>query len=144
MSLALDRNRLKHLLEEPFPALLPDTLHRRDTVFFIGGNLPVYETLETMYESYCLESTDLFHVTFAGRKDLERNLELVRQIKKNFSVRLMGRIDFEIPAALVEMAYLAGLDLLDIPRTIPGMSQEEMMSGRFFPRVPSRFFRAGR
>jgi hypothetical protein len=119
MSMALDYNRLQHMLEEPFPALSADTLHRRDTVFFIGGNLPVYETLETMYESYCLESTDLFHVMFAGRKDLERNLELVRQIKKNFNVHLMGRMDFDIPTALVEMAYLAGLDLLDIPRTIP-------------------------
>ena len=115
MSMALNHNRLQHLLEDPFPSLSPDELHRRGTVFFIGGNLPVYETLETMYESYCLESTDLFHVTFAGCEDLERNLEMVRQIKKNFRVRLMGRIDFAIPDTLVEMAYLAGLDLLDIP-----------------------------
>ena len=45
---------------------------------------------------------------------------MVRQIKKNFNVRLMGRINFEIPAALLELAYLAGLDLLDIPRVVTG------------------------
>ena len=119
MLLTLNHDRLKHLLEKPFPDLSPEKLYRRDTVFFIGGNLPVYETLETMYESYCLESTDLFHVTFADREDLERNLEMVRQIKKNFTVRLMGRINFEIPVPLLEHTYLAGLDLLDIPDAGP-------------------------
>ena len=120
MSLALNYNRLQHLIEEPFPALSPEVLQRRGSVFFIGGNLPVYETLETMYESYCLEATDLFHVTFADRGDLERNLELVRQIKKNFTVRMMGRIAFEIPAKLLEVAYLAGLDVLDLPHVPHG------------------------
>jgi len=115
MSLALNHDRLQHLINNPFPVLSANELQRRDTVFFIGGNLPVYETMETMYESHCQESSDLFHVTFAERNDLERNLELVRQIKKNFSVRLMGRVACEIPVSLLEPAYLAGLDLLDIP-----------------------------
>ena len=115
MPLTLTHNRLQQLIEEPFPALSPHELRREGAVFFIGGNLPVSETLETMYESYCQESTGLFHVTFAALGDLERNLELVRQIKKNFSVRLMGRITCEVTASIVERAYLAGLDLLDIP-----------------------------
>jgi len=141
MLLTLDHDKLKHLLEKPFPDLSPEKLFRRDTVFFIGGSLPVYETLETMYESYCLESTDLFHVTFADREDLEHNLEMVRQIKKNFNVRLMGRINFEIPAPLVERAYLAGLDLLDIPNVVTddaggdnGRGLFAMSVARIFPR----------
>jgi len=119
MALALNHNKLQQLIEAPFPGRSPHELLRRETVFLIGGNLPVYETLETMYESYCLESTDLFHITFAGREDLERNLELVRQIKKNFPVRLMGRIDWGITAQIAEQAYLAGLDILDLPWVFP-------------------------
>ena len=84
-------------------------------MFFIGGALPVFDTLETMYESHCQESTELFHVTFTAPDELKGNLELVRQIKKNFSVRLMGRIDFALPEAQFEQLYLAGLDLLDLP-----------------------------
>lgn len=142
MFLTLNHHKLEHLLEKPFSDLSPEKLFRLDTVFFIGGNLPVYETLETMYESYCLESTDLFHVTFADRVDLERNLEMVRQIKKNFTVRIMGRIDFEIPSPLIEMTYLAGLDLLDIPHVVPqddvsGPGTRELFSmsaAEIFPR----------
>lgn len=115
MSMKLNINRLQHLMAEPFPDTTPTELRRQGSVFFIGGNLAVYETLETMYASYCQESADLFLVTFGERGDFDRNLELVRQIKKNFSVRLMGRIAYEIPAALVEQAYLAGLDVLDLP-----------------------------
>ncbi|HEY4745489.1 MAG TPA: hypothetical protein VIH45_12570 [Desulfuromonadaceae bacterium] len=115
MALALNHNKLQQLIGAPFPGRSPHELCRRETVFLIGGNLPVYETLETMYESYCLESTDLFHITFAGRDDLERNLELVHQVKKNFPVRLMGRIAWEITAPIAEQAYLAGLDILDLP-----------------------------
>lgn len=120
MSMKLNINRLQHLIAEPFPAPSCTELRRQGSVFFIGGNLAVYETLETMYASYCQESADLFLVSFGERGDFERNLELVRQIKKNFSVRLMGRIAYEIPAALAEQAYLAGLDVLDLPTVSAG------------------------
>lgn len=115
MALAINPHRLQALIEEPFAVPSPHELRREGTVFFIGGSLPVFETLETMYESHCQESSGLFHVTFSGRDELQGNLELVRQIKKNFSVRLMGRINYDLPDALFEQLYLAGLDLLDIP-----------------------------
>ncbi len=115
MALAINTHKLQALIEEPFVVPSPHELRREGTVFFIGGSLPVFETLETMYESHCQESSGLFHVTFSGRDELQSNLELVRQIKKNFSVRMMGRINYDLPDRLFEQLYLAGLDLLDIP-----------------------------
>lgn len=112
---AIDSRRLNILHGTPFRYASPTDLRREGRVFFIGGNLPVYSTLETMYESYCLESTDLFHVTFGDAGAYERNLDMVRQIKRNFSIRLMGQISYPLSASQVEQVYLAGLDILDIP-----------------------------
>jgi len=92
----------------------PEALRREGEIFFIGANLPIHSTLETMYESYCQESSELFHVTFGAAGMFEHNLEMVRQIKRNFSIRLMGRIEHPLSAEQVERVYLAGLDLLDI------------------------------
>jgi hypothetical protein len=118
-------------MEKPFRVHSSNELRRQGTVFFIGGSLPVLETLETMYESCCQESSGLFHVTFAGGEEIKGNLELVRQIKKNFSVRLMGRLSHTLPDMLFEQLYLAGLDVLDIPYKVfagvKGTSVEDRM-----------------
>src|SRR4051812_38901950 len=99
MPLEIKHHRLQTLIEMPFATPLPGELRRQETVFFIGGSLPIFETLETMYESHCQESSGLFYITFADREEIQGNLELVRQIKKNFAVRLMGRISFDLPDA---------------------------------------------
>jgi hypothetical protein len=116
----IDSDRLNLLQETPCNYASPTDLRREGRAFFIGGNLPVYSTLETMYESYCLESTDLFHVTFGDAGQFEQNLEMVRQIKRNFSIRLMGQISYPLSAWQVEQVYLAGLDILDIPHRAYG------------------------
>lgn len=117
---AIDPHKLNILHESQRNYAKPAELHRKGRVFFIGGNLPVYGTLETMYESYCLESTDLFHVTFGDPAWFEHNLDMVRQIKRNFSIRLMGQIGYPLSASQVEQVYLAGLDVLDIPHDSHG------------------------
>ena len=117
---AINSHRLNTLHGTPHHYASPTDLRREGRVFFIGGNLPVYSTLETMYESYCLESTDLFHVTFGEVDAFEQNLDMVRQIKRNFSIRLMGQIGYPLTAYQVEQVYLAGLDVLDIPRSAYG------------------------
>ncbi len=116
----IDSHRLDVLHETPLNYASPTDLRREGSVFFIGGNLPIYSTLETMYESYCLEATDLFHVTFGDAGAFEQNLDMVRQIKRNFSIRLMGQIGYPLSASQVEQVYLAGLDVLDIPRQAYG------------------------
>ncbi|MGB9081431.1 MAG: hypothetical protein WCD00_09030 [Desulfuromonadaceae bacterium] len=116
----IDSHRLDFLHGTPCNYASPADLRREGRVFFIGGNLPVYSTLETMYESYCLEATDLFHVTFGDVGAFGQNLDMVRQIKRNFSIRLMGQIGYPLSASQVEQVYLAGLDVLDIPQQAYG------------------------
>ena len=116
----IDSHKLNSMHGTPFNYANPQDLRREGGVFFIGGNLPVYNTLETMYESYCLESTDLFHITFGDPAWFEHNLDMVHQIKRNFSIRLMGQIDYPLSASQIEQVYLAGLDVLDIPHYFHG------------------------
>ncbi len=118
MALTVDRQKISALISSPVSSGAADVLRRQGNVFFVGGNLPVYETLETMFESYCMESTGLFHLTFGDSGNLPRGLEMARLIKKNFSVRLMGRLDYPLPAETVEQIYAAGVDVLDIPLPI--------------------------
>ena len=112
---AIDRHKLNLLRSTAGTYASTDALRREGKIFFIGGNLPLYSTLETMYESYCQESSELFHVTFGDAGQFEQNLDMVRQIKRNFSIRLMGRIAYPLSAEQVERTYLGGLDLLDLP-----------------------------
>lgn len=110
----IDSDKLVTLINSSPNFADPEALRREGEIFFIGANLPIHSTLETMYESYCQESSELFHVTFGEAGMFEHNLEMVRQIKRNFSIRLMGRIEYPLSAVQVERVYLAGLDLLDI------------------------------
>lgn len=115
MNFKIDSNKLNRVGHVPHAGLSSDSLRREARIFFIGADLPVYSTLETMYESYCQESSEMFHVTFGDADRFEHNLEMVRQIKRNFSMHLMGRINYKLSESQIERVYLAGLDLLDIP-----------------------------
>lgn len=90
-------------------------LRREENVFFIGGELPARETLETLFDSYCQAPVDLFHLNFPDLNRFHQGEELARLIKKNFNTHLMGRIDYPAPPYLIERAYAAGVDILDIP-----------------------------
>ena len=114
MTYRINAHKLETLHETSANYVNPDVLRREGKMFLIGGNLPVYSTLETMYDSYCQESSDLFHVAFGAVEQFEHNLEMVRQIKHNFSIRIMGSISYPLTAAQVERVYLGGLDILNI------------------------------
>ncbi|SNB45120.1 hypothetical protein [Geobacter sp. DSM 9736] len=111
----IDQNRLNILTAHPTQLPAAHDLRRDGRIFFVGGELSVNETLETMFDSFCTESTDLFYLSFGPKETCQRGMEMARQIKKNFSVRLMGRFDFPAPASFTEHAYAAGVDILDIP-----------------------------
>lgn len=115
MLMNIDQNRLNALAARPLQPAAAHELRRDGGVFFVGGELPVNETLETMFESFCMESTDLFYLSFGAMGVFHRGAEMARQIKKNFNVRLMARLDYPAPARISEHAYAAGVDLLDIP-----------------------------
>lgn len=114
MITAIDDKLLSALMVAPYAAPDPAALYRDGRVFFVGGDLPVVETVQTMHDSYCQESTDLLYLTFGDRQHFSHNLEMSRIVKKNFSVRLLGRIDRILSGQEAEQLYLAGIDLLEM------------------------------
>jgi len=118
MLMNIDQNKLESMTVGTLKPVTPHDLRREEGIFFVGGELPVNETLETMYESFCTESTELFYLCFGNREMFYRGAEMASQIKKNFHVRLMARIDYPAPAQISEHVYAAGVDLIDIPLTV--------------------------
>lgn len=90
----------------------PDRLYRDGSVFFVGGALPVYETTVTMFDSHCMEATELFFLTFGPEGSFAAGIEMARQIRKNFHVRLMAGISPDVEPANIERIYAAGVDNL--------------------------------
>lgn len=114
----IDQHKLRDLVARVFPPPSPDELRRDDSVFFVGGNLPERQTLETLYESHYQSNASLFHLTFGDIDSFHKGEALARVIKKNFNTHLVGRLDFPAPSRLIERAYAAGVDILDIPLTV--------------------------
>lgn len=114
----IDQNKLRRLIAREVKAPSPDELRREGNVFFVGGNLPARETLETLFDSHCQAPAELFHLTFGDLAGFHRGEELARVIKKNFSAHLVGRLDYPAPPYIIERAYAAGVDILDIPLTV--------------------------
>jgi len=90
-----------------------DRLYRDGSVLFIGGALPIHQTLETMFNSFCTEANALFYLTFGSRETVSQGLEMARQIKKNFHVRLMARLESPVDGPTLERVYAAGVDNID-------------------------------
>lgn len=132
----IDTDKLNSLCESSADFTNPFDLRREGKVFLIGGNLSLFSTLETMYESYCQESSELFYITFGNAGQFERNLEMVRQIKRNFSIRLMGRITYPLSQAQIERVYLAGLDILELHDN-PGSHDDSGNWNRTFEPAPA-------
>jgi len=115
MVMEIDGKKLNDLLREPQGPAAANELRRCSNVFFVGGELPVNDTLQTMYESCCEDSTELFYLTFGPMSTFHGSEEMARQIKKNFHARLMARLDNPAPTQVLERIYAAGVDILDIP-----------------------------
>ncbi|NVN98556.1 MAG: hypothetical protein HXX17_04460 [Geobacteraceae bacterium] len=114
-NLVIDKNRLNFLIGGNRYAPATDSLYREQSVFFVGGALPVYETLETMFDSFCTEATALFFLTFGSGEMFLQGEEMARQIKKNFHVRLMAGLEMSVDVARLERIYAAGVDNLVFP-----------------------------
>lgn len=117
-AIKIDQKKLRELIARGLPRPSADELRREGNIFFVGGDLPERETLETLFESHCQGSAELFHLTFGGIDTFHRGEALARVIKKNFNVHLVGRLDYPAPPFLIERAYAAGVDILDIPLTV--------------------------
>ncbi len=114
----INQKMLRELITRGVPLPSPGELRREANVFFVGGNLPERETLETLFESHCQAPAELFHLTFGDINSFHAGEALARVIKKNFNAHLVGRLDYPAPTCLIERAYAAGVDILDIPLTV--------------------------
>lgn len=110
----IDQKKMRELAARTSP-FSPDELRREANVFYVGGNLPEQQTIETLYDSHYQSNAVLFHLTFGDADKFNNGENLARLIKKNFNAHLVGRIDFAAPPHLIERAYAAGVDILDIP-----------------------------
>lgn len=121
-----DKNRLRELIARESIPPSPDELRRERNIFFVGGNLPERETLETLFDSHCQAAAELFHLTFGDVDSFHLGETLARAIKKNFSTHLVARFDYPAPPHLFERAYTAGVDIMDIPLGVfdRGLSRE--------------------
>lgn len=111
----IDQKKMRELVERNLSSFSPDDLRREENIFFVGGNLPERQTIETLFESHFQSNATLFHLTFGSADTFQNGETLARMIKKNFNVHLVGRFDYAAPPHLVERAYVAGVDILDIP-----------------------------
>jgi hypothetical protein len=111
----IDQHKLRELIARNTPPPSPEALRREENVFFVGGNLPERQTLETLFESHYQCNASLFHLTFGDINNFHNGELLARTIKKNFNAHIMGRFDYAAPSHLIERAYAAGVDILDIP-----------------------------
>jgi len=114
----IDQKKLRELIGLEAAPPSPDELRRQENVFFVGGNLPERETVETLFESHYQCNAALFHLTFGAIDSFQNGETLARMIKKNFNAHLVGRFDYAAPSHLIERAYVAGVDILDIPLTV--------------------------
>lgn len=93
---------------------MPANFAAREISSSSGGGLPVRETLETLFDSHCQSPAELFKLTFGGLDNFHQGELLVRQIKRNFSSHMLGCLDFPPPSFVIERAYAAGVDFIDI------------------------------
>jgi hypothetical protein len=111
----VDLDKLQNLLTKPEILNGCDVLRREGNIFFVGGSLPVRETLETLFDSHCQSPAELFKLTFGDLDHFHQGEQLARQIKRNFSAHLLGTLHYPPPSYLIERAYAAGVDFLHIP-----------------------------
>ncbi|WP_243370016.1 hypothetical protein [Geotalea sp. SG265] len=111
----LDQQKLRQMIGKPVNTFDTAMLRRDGNVFFVGGDLPVRETLETIFDSHCQVPAELFCLTISSLNTFHQGEELARQLKKNFNTHLLVRLNFPAPAFAIERAYAAGADILDIP-----------------------------
>ena len=116
--MVVERNKLQQLLRVPFRYGAVSELRREQNVFLVGGELSAHETLETIFDSCVQQSAELFCVEFGTADSFNLGEELARLIKKNFNVHVIGRFDGPVPLHLLERAYAAGVDIVDIPLVV--------------------------
>lgn len=117
MTFVIDHKRMRDIASTPPKIATESDLCRDGRAFFVGAALPIHATLETMFDSHCAASTDVFVLTFGAADTLGHGLEMTKLIKKNFNIRVLARLNHAIPDWMYQQIYAAGADLIDIMAT---------------------------
>lgn len=88
-----------------------------DRVVQFPAGLPVCDNLEAIMEMEESHPVELFTFDFLDSVAFLQGEELVSQLKKNFHGYLLGAFAVPPEPALIDRAYAAGLDLIQIPLT---------------------------
>jgi hypothetical protein len=142
MAMSIDTGRLQQLIRHPFHSAGPRELRRSGNIMLIGSELPARDTVAEVFDSHGQTPLDLFHLVFPPLSSFHQGEELVTLLKKNFSTPLMARIDWPPPPYIMERAYAAGVDILDIPLWVADrgvaherkLAQEERLQALIFAR----------
>jgi hypothetical protein len=111
----IEPKKIDHLLSRPFRLADAGELWREENVFFLGEELAAREILETIFDSDNEATVELFVFSFGEPQSFLRAEELVRAVKKNFKGYLLGSFAAAPPAPVIDQAYAAGVDLIDLP-----------------------------
>lgn len=92
-------------------------LRRFDQVLLVPAGLTIRPALEAILEMEEGQPVVLFRFDFSDPAVFLQGEELVSQLKKNFRGYLFGAFAVPPEPALIDRAYAAGLDLIQIPLT---------------------------
>lgn len=111
----VDQQKIAPLIARPFRSIGGEELRREGGVFFVGHSLPHQATLEAIFDSDCQQPVEIFSFCFSDADAFHRSEELVRLIKKNFKGYVLGEFVATPSFSLLDSAYAAGIDLIDLP-----------------------------
>lgn len=125
----VDSQKIKDLLAGTPGHVDDGELRREGDVFFIGADLPVREALESIFASDSQTPVEIFFFSFTDLPSFVRMEEMVRAVKKNFRGYLLGYFHFLPAAAVIDQAYAAGIDLVDVPSPLAdALAQEKWLA----------------
>lgn len=128
--MTVDQQKLRDMITQPKTTFMAGALRREGNVFFIDGELPAKSSLEALFDSHCQSPAELFCIAFRNVSDFHCGEDLARLVKKNFSAHLLGRFRFPPSLPLMERAYAAGIDIIDIPLGVfdPDIARERALN----------------
>ena len=113
----VSKNKLKLLQKRKKNPVETAELRRFDKVLSVPAGLTIRPALETILEMEERQPVELFRFDFSDSAVFLRGEELVAQLKKNFHGYLFGAFAVSPEPSLIDRAYAAGLDLIQIPLT---------------------------
>lgn len=112
-----DQDKLTRLREQQLNPAGTAGLYRQKEVLQVAVDVPVRSTLEAVLEMEEGRPVELFRFDFSDSAFFLQGEKLVSQLKKNFCGYLFGAFADPLEPALIDRAYAAGLDLIQLPLT---------------------------